>query len=169
MGDDLPGFRLRELAPDDGPAIGRLFDASPDSGMIRFRPSFQIDPYVALMYDGHQAAVVIERDGAGGQAGLAGLGLVELGEIMLRGRRTRFALLHSLVVHPDVRRRGIARSIIDWRLARATAALGEDAVIVATIQKSNAGSFAAASRWATQVSSPISSVAVGLPSSAPAA
>jgi hypothetical protein len=41
MGDVLRGFRLRDLAVDDGPAIGRLFDASPDTGMIRFRPSFQ--------------------------------------------------------------------------------------------------------------------------------
>ena len=149
MGEDLPGFRLRELAPDDGPAIGRLFDASPDSGMIRFRPSFQVDPYVALTYDGHQAGVVVERDGSSGPpgpGGLVGLGLVEFGEIVLRGRRSRYALLHSLVVHPDVRRRGIARSIVDWRLARARAELGEEAVIAATIQKSNAGSFAAAAR-----------------------
>lgn len=169
MGDDLPGFRLRELSPDDGPAIGRLFDASPDSGMIRFRPSFQVDPYVALTYDGHQAGVVVERDGSSGPPGLVGLGLVELGEVVLRGRRSGYALLHSLVVHPDARRRGIARTIVDWRLARARAALGEDAVIAATIQKSNAGSFAAAARWATQFSTPISSVAIGLPSSAPPA
>jgi GNAT superfamily N-acetyltransferase len=168
MGDDLPGFRLRELARDDGPGIGRLFDASPDTGMIRFRPSFQVDPYVALTYDRKQAGVVVERDGTAGPPGLVGLGLVELGEIVLRERRSRYALLHSLVVHPDVRRRGIARAIIDWRLARARSELGEDAVIAATIQKSNAGSFAAAGRWATQFSAPISSVAMSLPSSAPA-
>ncbi len=169
MADDLGGFRLRELAPDDGPAIGRLFDASPDSGMIRFRPLFQVDPYVALTYEGQQAGVVVEGDGSSGPPGLVGLGLVEIREIVLRGRRTRFALLHSLVVHPDVRRRGIARSIIEWRLAKARAALGEDAVIAATIQKSNAGSFAAAAPWATQFSAPISSVVMGLQSSAPAA
>ena len=56
--------------------------------MIRFRPSFQVDPYVALTYDGHQAGVVVERDGSSGPAGLVGLGLVELNEIVLRGRRT---------------------------------------------------------------------------------
>jgi GNAT superfamily N-acetyltransferase len=169
MGDELRGFRLRELAPDDGPAIGRLFDASPDSGMVRFRPLFQVDPYVALTYEGQQAGIVVERDGSSGPPDLVGLGLVELGEIVLRGRLIPYALLHSLVVHPDVRRRGIARSIIDWRLAQARATLGEDAVIAATIQKSNAGSFAAAARWATQFSAPISSVVMGLPSSAPAA
>jgi GNAT superfamily N-acetyltransferase len=167
MGDDLRGFRLRELVADDGPAIARLFDASPDSGMIRFRPSFQVDPYLALTYDGHQAGVVVEHEDPSGPPGLVALGMVELGEIVLRGRRTPYALLHSLVVHPDARRRGIARAIVDWRLARARAALGDDAVIAATIQKSNAGSFAAASRWATQFTSPISSVAIGIRSSPP--
>jgi GNAT superfamily N-acetyltransferase len=166
MGHDLPGFRLRDLAPDDGPAVAALFDASPDTGMIRFRPSFQVDPYLALTYDGRQAGVVVERDGS---AGLAGLGLLEFGEVVLRGRRSGFALLHSLVVHPDARRRGVARAIIDWRLGRARSVLGEEAIIAATIQKSNAGSFAAAGRWATQFSEPISSVAMRLPSTAPAA
>ena len=166
MADDLPGFRLRDLAPDDGAAVATLFDASPDTGMIRFRPSFQVDPYVALTYDGRQAGVVVEGDGS---AGLAGLGLVEFGELVLRGRRNGFALLHSLVVHPDARRRGVARAIIDWRLRRARSVLGEDAIIAATIQKSNAGSFAAAARWATQFSEPISSVAMRLRSATPAA
>ena len=46
------GYHLRELAADDGPAFGRLFDDSPDTGMIRFRPVFQVDPYLALTYGG---------------------------------------------------------------------------------------------------------------------
>ena len=83
MGEDLPGFRLRDLAPDDGPEVARLFDASPDSGRIRFRPEFQVHPYVALTYDGRQAGVVVERDGADG---LVGLGLVEIGDVVIRGR-----------------------------------------------------------------------------------
>ena len=73
MGEDLPGFRFRELAPDDGPGVASLFDASPDTGMIRFRPTFQIDPYAALTYDERQTGVVVERDGS---PGLVGLGLV---------------------------------------------------------------------------------------------
>jgi GNAT superfamily N-acetyltransferase len=164
MGEDLPGFRFRDLAPDDGPEVARLFDASPDAGMIRFRPAFQVHPYVALTYDGRQTGVVVERDAIDG---LVGLGLVEIGAVVIRDRPTPYALLHSLVVHPDARRQGIARAIVAWRLTRARATLGEDGVIVATIQKSNVGSFAAAARWATQFSSPISSVAIGLRSAAP--
>ena len=47
MGDDLPGFRLRDLAADDGPAVAAPFDAGPDTGMFLFRPCFQADLYVA--------------------------------------------------------------------------------------------------------------------------
>ena len=107
---DLPrGYHLRELAADDGPAIGRLFDDSPDTGMIRFRPVFQVDPYVALTYGGRETGVVVERDDG---AGLVGLGLVAIDDLVIRGRSTPFALLHSLVVHPDARRQGVAGAIV---------------------------------------------------------
>ena len=162
---DLPrGYHLRELAADDGPAIGRLFDDSPDTGMIRFRPVFQVDPYGALTYGGRETGVVVERDDG---AGLVGLGLVAIDDLVIRGRSTPFALLHSLVVHPDARRQGVAGSIVAWRRAVAEERLGPDAILVATIQRSNEGSFRAASRWATQISEPLSSVAIGLRSAAP--
>ena len=137
--------------------------------MIRFRPSFQVDPYVALTYDGHQAGVVVERDGSSGPASWSVSAWSNSAGSSCAVDRRRFALLHSLVVHPEVRRRGIAGAIVEWRLARARERLGDDAVIAATIQKSNAGSFAAASRWATQFTSPISSMAIGLRDSAPPA
>jgi len=75
--------------------------------------------------------------------------------------------MHSLVVHPSVRRQGVAGRIIEARLALARERAGEDAVIVASIQRSNAGSFAAASRWATQFSEPLDAVVMGLRSSPP--
>ena len=162
---DLPrGYHLRELAAADGPAIGRLFDDSPDTGMIRFRPVFKVDPYVALTYRGRESGVVVERDDG---AGLVGLGLIAFDDIVLRGEPTSFALLHSLVVHPDARRQGVARAIVAWRRTVAEERLGPDAILVATIQRSNEGSFRAAARWATQVSEPLSSVAIGLRSAAP--
>ena len=163
---DLPGFRFRALAPDDGPAIAALFDASPDTGLIRFRPAFQVDPYVALTYDGRQTGVVVERDD---HDGLVGLGLVEISDVVIRGRSTPCALLHSLVVHPDVRRQGVARAIVARRLARAKETLGENAVVLATIQQGNDGSIAAAARWASSFSETIWSVAIGLRGSAPRA
>src|ERR1044072_5418224 len=94
------GYRLRDLAPGDGPAIARLFAASPDTGMVRFRPEHCIDPDPPMTYAGDEA----ERDDGGD--GLAGFGMVKFGAAMVRGTLRPYALLHSLVVHPDARRRG---------------------------------------------------------------
>jgi hypothetical protein len=75
--------------------------------------------------------------------------------------------MHSLVVHPDARRRGLAGAIIVWRLDRIRAKLGDEAVVAAMIQKSNTGSFAGASRWATQFTQPIGGIGLGLRAAAP--
>ena len=118
------------------PALDVLIASSPDAGMIRFRPVFQVDPFVALTYGDIWAGVVVEREGT---PGLVGLGMVSFGELVLRGQRRPYALLHSLVVHPSVRRQGVAGRIIASRLALARDRAGEDAVVVASIQRSNAG------------------------------
>jgi GNAT superfamily N-acetyltransferase len=159
------GYRLRDLAPGDGPAITRLFAASPDTGLVRFRPEYCIDPYQAMTYGGDEVGVVAERDD--GSDGVAGFGMVRFGEAVLRGTERRYALMHSLVVHPHARRQGLAGAIIGWRLDRIRAELGEEAVVVAMIQKSNTGSFAGASRWATQFTEPIDGIGLGLRADAP--
>ena len=60
-------------------------------------------------------------------------------------------LLYALAVHPDRRRRGIARALTDWRLALARERHGEEVVVLASIQTGNAGSVANARAWARQV------------------
>jgi hypothetical protein len=125
---------------------------------------FQVDPFVALTYGDDWAGVVVEHPGT---AGLVGLGMVSFGELLLRGQRRPYALLHSLVVHPSVRLQGVAGRIIASRLATVRERAGDDAVLVASIQRSNAGSLAAASRWATQFSEPLDACVMGLRSSPP--
>ena len=156
LSDDL---RLRELAPTDGPAIKALIAASPDTGAIRFRPEYQIDPYLALTFTGGETGVVVERPATGE---LVGLGMVGRGDIVIRGAARPFALLHSLVVHPEVRRRGVGGAIIAWRIGRARERDGDDVILIATIQMRNEGSFRAASRWASQVTRPLSAIAIGM-------
>ena len=51
------------------------------------------------------------------------------------------------MVHPTYRRRGVAKTLTEWRLDRA----GTNAVIVAAIQTGNEGSLANARSWATQI------------------
>jgi GNAT superfamily N-acetyltransferase len=79
--------------------------------------------------------------------GLVGAGQVTLGESEVEGEVHRSAILTGLMVHAAHRRRGIATALTKWRLERA----GPDAVVVATIQTGNEGSFANARRWATQI------------------
>jgi GNAT superfamily N-acetyltransferase len=160
-----PPFRLRDLEPGDGPRIAALLAAGPDTGMVRLRAEYRIDPYRALTFGGHDSGVVVESDDL---EGLAGLGMVHLGEEMVCGERRPFGYLHTLVVHPACRRRGMARAIAERRVAMATESLGSDAVIIATIQQGNVGSFANARSWATQMSRPMLTMVVPMPKSPPA-
>ncbi|HEX5824737.1 MAG TPA: GNAT family N-acetyltransferase [Candidatus Limnocylindrales bacterium] len=166
MSGPLPdGLRLRPLEPSDGPAIAALFAASADTGAIRFRSEHRIDPYRALTYMGDDTGVVVERTETGA---VVALGMWSQDEAVIRGELRPYALLHSLGVHPDVRRQGVASAIIAWRIAAVREWIGAAGFLIATIQKSNEGSFRAASRWATQVSPPMSSIAVKMRSRPPA-
>jgi len=151
VGDHAP-FRLRSLEPGDGPAIAALLAASPDTGTVRMRLEYKIDPYVAFTYGGHDLGVVVESDRV---EGLAGMGMVRLGEAMIRGERRPLGFLYALMVHPACRRQGMARAIAERRVALATERLGADAVIMATIQQGNTGSFANARAWSSQLSRPL--------------
>ena len=81
---------------------------------VRRQPRYRHDPVPASLPGGSvrgadvrraRVGVVVERDDG---AGLVGLGLVAIDDLVIRGRSTPFALLHSLVVHPDARRQGVA-------------------------------------------------------------
>ena len=152
------------MSPDDGPAIKALFAGSPDTGMVRFRATYRIDPYLALIDTPHEHGIVAERPGL---PGLAGLGMVRLGRAVVRGTERPFALLHSLVVHPAVRREGLAGELVRRRLDLARQAHGDDVVVAATIQKQNEGSFRAAAHWADQFVGPLRGTALGLRSRPP--
>jgi hypothetical protein len=60
--------------------------------MIRFRPVFQVDPFVALTYGDVWAGVVAEDDRT---PGIVGLGMVSFGELVLRGEHRPLNLLDS--------------------------------------------------------------------------
>jgi GNAT superfamily N-acetyltransferase len=138
----VANLALREATEADGPAIERLAAASADTGAIRFSPRFARNPVeVARLARPGIRWVLAERGGE-----LAGGGQVSFGELELEGELRPYALLSTLMVHPSHRRQGVARALTDWRLEQAG-----DRVIVAGIQSSNAGSFANARRWATQV------------------
>ena len=137
------------LDPDaaDLAALALLDAAVSDGGRVTFTVEHLLPPREYLRTLKQDSIGVLARDGAGRAVGSA---WIRCGEFRWAGRPARFALLGSLQVHPDARRRGVARALTDWRLQRAG-----DAVALATIQAGNVASLANARRWGTVIGEPL--------------
>ena len=141
-------FSLRQLCPEDGPAYAALLAASPDTGSVGTAVHFEIDPYQALLaLHADTVGVVAETPDF---AGLVGSGLIRFRQIQWEGQVLPSALLNTLVVHPDFRRRGLASLLAKWREDYARSRFGEHGVIWAIIQRNNTGSERTAQKWANQ-------------------
>lgn len=141
-------FSLRQLGLQDGQAYAAVLAASPDTGSIGTAVRFEIDPYKALMsLHGDTVGVVAETPEYNG---FVGSGLIRFGECQWEGEVRPSALLNTLVVHPDYRRRGVASQLARWREEAAHKRFGESGVIWAIIQRNNTGSERTAQKWASQ-------------------
>jgi GNAT superfamily N-acetyltransferase len=141
-------FSLRQLCPQDGPALAAVLSASPDTGSIGSVERFKIDPYQALMALQKDAVGVVAE--TPGHAGFVGSGLVRFGQCQWEGELRPSALLNTLVVHPDYRHQGVASRLAKWREELAQARFGDGCVIWAIIQRNNTGSERTAVKWANQ-------------------
>jgi GNAT superfamily N-acetyltransferase len=136
-------FVLRAARADDFEQIAALADSTADTGRIPVKPRYLRNPveaFAELMPE--LEWVVAESDGR-----LIGGAQIIHGETEVEGHAYPGAVLSSLMVHPDHRRRGVATALTQWRLERA----GPDAVVAAAIQHGNEGSVANARKWATQI------------------
>jgi len=139
---------LRQLTPNDGAAYSALIDNSPDTGAIRMAPHFEIDPYRALLgLHTDTVGIVAETPG---YDGFIGSGLIRFGQCQWEGRVRPYALLNTLVVHPDFRRKGVASQLAKWREEYARQRFSDEGVIFAIIQKNNTGSELTAKKWYRQ-------------------
>jgi GNAT superfamily N-acetyltransferase len=135
--------QLRPLHPSDGVALGDLYAATPDDGRFGIAPKYNTDPYlVAVFSEENSKGVLAEKD-----AQPVGAGFVSLSEANFFRDRQPYAKLHSLAVHPDFRRQGIATQITEWRLRCAKEQLGQGGTILAVIQTGNEASWANAAKW----------------------
>jgi GNAT superfamily N-acetyltransferase len=114
-----------------------------DTGRIPVKPRYLRNPveaFAELMPE--LEWVVAESEGR-----LIGGAQIIHGDTEVEGKAYPGAVLSSLMVHPDHRRRGVATALTEWRLER----VGPDTVVAAAIQHGNEGSIANARKWATQV------------------
>jgi len=137
---------VRAARPEDEAGLAALAGASPDGGAVAFTAEQHVPAREVTREHDISECVVAEVDGA-----VAASGQLDLGTCRFEGEDVRYALLSTLRVHPDYRRRGIAARLTDWRLQRAAELAGHDAIVVAYIQAGNAASAGNARRWATQV------------------
>lgn len=156
---------LRQMQPADGQALAALFAHSPDGGRFAIAARYHIDPYLAMhALDPGVVGVVAERPSTGD---LVGMALVRLGECCVDGEKRPYALLTSLMVHPDYRRQGIAAQLVQWRVAYARRRLGKETLLLAFIQEGNDASLAVAQKWAQQIGGELQSGLVRVRSKPP--
>lgn len=165
MSTDSKGVTLRPLAPTDGSAIAELFEQTPDAGQISFTTRFKTDAYMALTALHTDTAGVVAVWPATGQ--VVGMAMVDWSQRQVEGSVRPCALLNTLKVHPDHRRQGIAQRLADWCFAAARERFGDDAVLLADIQKGNVASERAARHWSSQFVGQPHTVLVGMRRSPP--
>ena len=141
-------FWLRQLTPADSDAYGTLITNSPDTGAVRAALHFKIDPYTAVM-SAHPNSIGVVAE-TSGYDGFIGSGLLRFGQCQWQDAVRPYALLNTLVVHPDFRRRGVASQLAKWREEYAYQRFGEEGVTFAMIQKNNIGSELTAKKWYKQ-------------------
>lgn len=137
------------MTPADGEALKVLFENSPDTGKIQIAPHYRLDAYTAstVMYNESVGIVAEANDGER----LVGAGFISFGRCQFEGVLRDYAALKGLVVHPDYRRQGLATELAARRVEYARGHVGENGILVATLQENNEGSFAVARKWSQQI------------------
>ncbi|MDH5506635.1 MAG: GNAT family N-acetyltransferase [Anaerolineae bacterium] len=143
-----PNFSLRQFTSADSRAYSHLISASPDTGMIQVAVHFETNPYEALMHMHPDTVGVVAE--SPGYDGLIGSGLIRFGQCQWEDTVRPYALINTLVVHPDFRRQGVASQLAKWRIDFARQRIGEDGLLFALIQTGNTGSELTAKKWYTQ-------------------
>jgi len=144
-------YRLREMDPRDSAAYRDLMASSPETGLITIQVIFKEDAYEMLMQRRIGQVVVVAETPEGKVVGSAA---ADARPIWFEGQAIQSVHLHSLLVHPDFRQRGVATALSQWRFAWAREHYGENVLVFAEIQQSNTAAFRNAQKWATGFSTP---------------
>jgi GNAT superfamily N-acetyltransferase len=146
-------FDLRPMEPSDGPAMDVLMRNEALTTAMSLSTHYRFDLYQALKAQYPTLFGVVAS--APGEDGLAGMATVYTDEVTVNGRLQPSAHLANLKVRQDVRRRGLGTLLAEWRIREARRQIGDEGIIVTSVEASNAASLATARRWATQVLGPV--------------
>jgi GNAT superfamily N-acetyltransferase len=136
------------MKSEDGQTLSELYTASPDTGQIQIGPRYHLDAYTAFTAARSEVVGVVAE--APGRDELVGAGFVHFGRCIVEGELRDYASLSGVVVRPSYRRQGIASQIAKWRVECAIRRIGDEGVLLATIQKGNESSIAVAKKWSRQ-------------------
>jgi len=140
-------WEFREVTPDDGKVLKRLFEGNPDGGDIQFSPRFKSDPYRVyseVIPESEFAGYIAETEN--GKA--VGASFIALSEARIGGELRPRGYLTGLVVDKEHRGKGLAKQLARKRIEYAEETAGDDVVISAAIQSGNEPSMAVARSWA---------------------
>src|SRR5258708_1171824 len=85
---------------------------------------------------------------------VVGSGAADARPVWFEKQSVQAVHLHSLLVSPDYRQRGVATALAQWRIQWAREHYGPNVLVFAEIQQNNLASFKNASKWATGFSTP---------------
>src|SRR6266496_2143529 len=111
--EDWVNYHLREMEPKDGQAYRELMELSPESGMITIKVLFKEDPYEMLMRRRIGEVVVVAETPEGR---VVGSGAADARPIWFEKQAVQAVHMHSLMVHPEFRQKGVATALVKWRI-----------------------------------------------------
>ena len=146
-------FTLRPMEPADGPAIDALLTTQATATAVAMSTRYRYDVFASLIAQHPSLYGVVAT--APGVDGLVGMATAYIDEVQVEDRLFPCAHLENLKVRHDARREGLGRKLAEWRIAEARRRFGDEGVIVAGVEATNAGSLATARKWAGQIMGPL--------------
>lgn len=144
-------YRLRLMEARDSAAYADLMAQSPAMGMISIQVVFRQDAFEMLMQRRIGQIVVVAETSEGK---LVGTGAADARPIWFEKQTVQAVHLHSIQVHPEFRKHGVATALTQWRINWAHQNYGPNVLIFAEINQNDPAALRNAAKWTTGFGQP---------------